>query len=143
MALERAELEVVGDGHCGEKLATLRHQTKSQRDSLLDTHARGWRTRIADLGARRQQAHDGAEQRRLAGAIGSDDGDDAPLADRERYAVHCLDLAVGDMEIADFKQRAHAWLGALMLGLLGLAAASRTQASRPLPHSRGDERFAP
>src|SRR6266496_5897479 len=71
IALECAELEIIGDGHCAEELAPLRHQTKAQRDSLLDADARDWRTGIAHLAARWQQAHDGAEQRRLAGAVGS------------------------------------------------------------------------
>ena len=42
-----------------------------------------------------------ADQRRLAGAIGADDGDDGALLDVERHAVERLGVAVEHIEIFD------------------------------------------
>ena len=62
----------------------------------------------ADAALQRQDAHDGVEQRGLAGAVGADDGDDLVVADLERHRAHRLDLAIGDMHVGDLQQRAHA-----------------------------------
>ena len=47
----------------------------------------------------RQDAHDGIQQRGLAGAVGADDGDDLVVGDLERHRAHGLDLAIGDMGV--------------------------------------------
>jgi len=60
------------------------------------------------LALRRQQAHRGAEQRGLAGAVGSDDGDDLAFVHLQRDLVHGLHRAVGDAEVPEFKKRCHA-----------------------------------
>ena len=62
---------------------------------------------LGAFAARRQQSHDRREQRRLAGAVGADDRDDAAFGDRQRNAVHRLDLAVGDVQVDDLQQYAH------------------------------------
>jgi hypothetical protein len=41
------------------------------------------------------------DQRRLAGAVGADDGDDGALLDVERNAVERLDVAVENIEVLD------------------------------------------
>src|SRR5439155_20368246 len=54
---------------------------------------------------RRKQTGQGAQGRRLAGAVGADQGDDGARVDRERDALDSLDLAVGDAEVLDLEQR--------------------------------------
>jgi hypothetical protein len=55
-------------------------------------------------GGRRQQAGDGAQQRRLARAVGAEECDDFGTADTEIDAVHHADLAVAGMQASDFEQ---------------------------------------
>ena len=50
------------------------------------------------------QPGDGLEQRRLAGAVGAEQGDDLALADLEVDAEQHLHVAVGDVELADEQQ---------------------------------------
>ena len=46
------------------------------RDALLDFELRHVLAGEGDAALQRQHAHDGVEQRGLAGAVGADDGDD-------------------------------------------------------------------
>jgi hypothetical protein len=52
---------------------------------------------------RRQRAHDRGQQRRLAGTVGPDHGDDLARADVEVGVGKRLDLAVRDGQVADFE----------------------------------------
>ncbi len=54
---------------------------------------------------RLQHAGDGADQRGLAGAIGTDDGDDRAFLDLERDAIERLGIAVEDVEVLDFQHQ--------------------------------------
>ena len=84
------------------------HQAQARRDAVLDVERRDIGAGKVGPALQRQHAHDGVEQRGLAGAVGADDGDDLVVGDVERHAAHGLDLAVGDMDIGKFQQRAHA-----------------------------------
>ena len=46
-------------------------------------------------------AGDGADERRLAGAVGADNGDDRALFDLKRHAVERLHVAVKHIEVFD------------------------------------------
>ena len=54
-------------------------------------------------GARRLDAGDGADQARLAGAVGADDGDQLALLGAERDAVERLRVAVEEVEAFHFE----------------------------------------
>ena len=104
---EGAELQIVLDVHGAEQFAVLGHQTQARRDAILDVE-RGHVQACEGGGAlERQHAHDGVQQRGLAGAVGADDGDDLVVGDLERHRAHRLDLAVGDMDVTDLQERAH------------------------------------
>ena len=57
----------------------------------------------------RQHAHQGVEQRRLAGAVGADHGDRRwPASARERQAVQHLGAAVAGVQVVDVEQESAA-----------------------------------
>src|SRR5262249_6312029 len=74
-------------------------------DALLDRQLAGRRPQVREVALRREQSHQRAEQRGLAGAIGANDRDDRPRGDRKRDAAHGLDFAVRDVQIAHVEQR--------------------------------------
>ena len=102
---EGAELEVVGDTHRGEELASLGDEDQSARDALLDRQRRGRRPAVHDVAVRGQEPDDRAEQRRLAGAVGSDDADDRAREDVQRNPVHRLDLAIPHVQVPHLEKR--------------------------------------
>jgi hypothetical protein len=59
-------------------------------------------------GARRQEAEDGADRRRLAHAVAAEQRHDLARADREVDPEEHLARAIGGLEPADVEQRAHA-----------------------------------
>ena len=65
---------------------------------------------VAPLGA--EQTRDGLEGGRLAGAVGPEEGDDAPRGDPERDALqHQDDVIVDHLDVVDRQQnRARAWV---------------------------------
>jgi len=64
------------------------------------------RMSVAALGP--QQAGDGLERGRFAGAVGPEEGDDAPLGDLERHALQHEDHVVVDhLDAVDGEQRGH------------------------------------
>jgi hypothetical protein len=103
-----AEDQVIGDRHLAEQLALFRHKANAALDALLDIEAAKIDALLDDPSSRRQQAHEGAEQRRLAGAVGANHGDDLAGLEPQREAAHGFDLAVGDVKILDRKKRRHA-----------------------------------
>jgi hypothetical protein len=103
-----AELQIVLDVHGGEQAAVLRHQAEPGGDAVLDLQQRHVLAGERGGALQRQDAHDGRQQRGLAGAVGADDSDDLVVADVERNAAHGLDLAVGNMDAGNVQQRAHA-----------------------------------
>jgi hypothetical protein len=49
----------------------------------------------------RQQPRQGIQHRRLAGAVGANQGDDLPFVYLKRDAVNGFDAAVGDFQVFD------------------------------------------
>ena len=86
----------------------LRHEAQSGRDAVLDLKPGEVGSGKGHAARERQDAHDGVQQCRLAGAVGADDGDDLVLGDIERYATDCFNLAVGDVDIGQLQQVARA-----------------------------------
>ena len=56
-------------------------------------------------GARRRQARDRAQRRRLAGAVGADQRDALALLDGQRDALERLDVAVVGVDVVDLEHR--------------------------------------
>ena len=72
-----AQQQVVGHRHRGEQGARLRHQRDAALHALLQRQALHRLTVERHLAARGQHAHQGVQQRALAGAVGADHGDHA------------------------------------------------------------------
>ena len=73
-------------------------------------------------GARRRQARDRAQRRRLAGPVGADERDALALLDRQRDALQRLDVAVVRVDVVDLEHR-HQSTTALLTLALGLVLA--------------------
>ena len=73
-----AEPQIVEHRHFGEQFALLRHEAEAALDALLDLEAGKIDAVERDAAAEAQQAHRAGQQRRLAGAVRADDGDDPP-----------------------------------------------------------------
>jgi hypothetical protein len=86
----------------------LGYQAEAGGDAVLDLELRHVRAGKGNTALQRQDAHDGVEQRGLAGAVGADDGDDLVVADLERDRADRFHLAIGDMRVGDGEQCAHA-----------------------------------
>ena len=104
---EAAKLQVFLDGHGAEQFAMFRNDAQARRDAVLDLEPGNLLIRERDAAGERQNAHDGVEQRGLARAVGTDDGDNLVGIDVERRAAHGLDLAVEDVRIFDRQQSGH------------------------------------
>jgi hypothetical protein len=61
----------------------------------------------AHLARHRHEARDRAKRRRLARAVGAEDGHDLAFADRERDAVQRLHRAVARLDVLNFEERRH------------------------------------
>jgi hypothetical protein len=95
-----AQTQVLGHGHLGEDGVLLWHEGDPQAQKLLGSQSR-------DLGAgeghpaagERREPADGAQQGRLAGAVGADDRGDRAGGGLEIDAAEDLDVAlVGDAQ---------------------------------------------
>ena len=86
----------------------LGHQAEARRDAVLYFQPRDVLAGKSHAAGQRQDPHDGVQQCGLAGAVGADDGDDLVVGDLERHRAHGLDLAIGDVGVGHFQQRAHA-----------------------------------
>ena len=106
-APEGAKLEILADGHGGEQVALFGHQGDAESDPVLGRHVGEVGAVEGDAPARRQQPHDGGEQRRLAGAVGADHRGDRAGFDRQGDPLDGLHLAIGDVEVGDVEKRAH------------------------------------
>src|SRR5690606_28260643 len=96
---------VVLDRQLAEELAALGNEAYAACDARLDFGGAEIVAGVAHAPGAGQQAHQGAEQRRLAGAVRADHGDDRSLLHAQRDAVQRLDLAVADFQLVDFEQR--------------------------------------
>ena len=102
MVLVGAEEEVLADGVRGENLPALGDVRHAEADDLVwplggDVDAIE-RDRAAAL---LDQAGDRAEERRLAGAVGTDERDDFALGDLQGDVLEGADDAVADFDVGD------------------------------------------
>src|SRR5262249_13328439 len=106
-----AHAQVLVDGEMREDVDLLRHVADAERLHPVRRDAADRRAAEADGAAMRaEEAEDGLEQRRLAGAVGADDEGDAVRGDREREPLQDVDAAlVAGMDVVDLEEgRAHA-----------------------------------
>src|SRR5579884_3696255 len=99
-----AEQEVVVDGHVREQLAAFRHETEPQLDAALGIERGDVLAVEKDPAPAGQEADGGHQQRRLAGAVRPDHGDDLAGLDLQRDVAHRLHLAVGHADSFDREQ---------------------------------------
>mmetsp|Transcript_5849 Transcript_5849/g.22958 ORF Transcript_5849/g.22958 Transcript_5849/m.22958 type:complete len:216 (-) Transcript_5849:50-697(-) len=103
-----AEQQVVFDAHRAEQLALLGHQGQARHHALFQRQAGDVLAGEAQgRAARRDQAHQRAEQRALAGAVGADDRDDAVLGHRKAQAVQHLGAAIAGVQVDHLEERGH------------------------------------
>jgi hypothetical protein len=97
-----ADVEVLGHRERRKHLAPLGHLAEAEVANAMARPARNVHAAENDAAAQlRPHPGERADQRRLAGAVGADDGDDGALLDLERYAVERLDVAVEHIEVFD------------------------------------------
>ena len=100
-----AGLQILGDRQVGEDAAAFRHMGDAELDDLLGRQAVDAPAVEPDFaGARRRQARDRAQRRRLARAVGADQGHDVARADLDRHALEGGDLVVMDVDVGQAKQ---------------------------------------
>ncbi len=102
-----AEPQVLLDGQLDEGSAALGDVRDPEPRDRVGAGASAERTAAEDdrpLAA--DGAGDGAQRRRLAGAVGAEDGDDLALADLEADAVERLDGPVAGLDLVQLEQRA-------------------------------------
>jgi hypothetical protein len=108
VAPDGAQAQVVHHGQAGEDPASFRHVRDAQFDDRLRGQAIDPLAGELDAPAlRMQEARDGPQRGRLAGAVGAEDDPDLARKDFERRPGHGRHGAVGDMEIRDGQQRRH------------------------------------
>jgi hypothetical protein len=86
----RAELKVLLDGHPSEGPTPLRHMRDAKTHDVLGGAAGKSVVAEPDLAAAANYAAERAQRRRLTGAVGAEQGDDAALAERKINAVQRL-----------------------------------------------------
>src|SRR6185437_1322764 len=92
------------DREAGEDSPPLRYLHDAERGDEVRGHLVQRLAFEADLAApRMQEAADRAQRRRLAGAVGADQGDDLLLLDGERDAFQRLDVVVEDVDVVDLE----------------------------------------
>ena len=89
-----AQLQILFDAHADESAARLRHMGDPEAHDVLGGPAGDRLAVEADLAAHPHHAADRAQRRRLAGAVGAEQGDDAALGKLEVEPVQRLALPV-------------------------------------------------
>ena len=101
-----AEIEVLAHRHVGEQFAAFRDIARCRRArSPRPSAPRSDRALAADIAGIGHQPGDGVEQRRLAGAVEPDDGDEFAGVDVDRHVLQRLRLAVLDADLVDGEKR--------------------------------------
>jgi hypothetical protein len=99
LATVGTEFEVVLDRQVREHHATLGALRQTERHDLVRRDARDVPALEHDAaGLGRDQARDGAQQRRLAGTVRADERDDLALPDRDRDVLERVHCAVEHLE---------------------------------------------
>jgi hypothetical protein len=103
-----AELQVLLHGHSGESSPPLRHVRNAEPHHILG-RAAGDRLSVEHhLAGGADHSAQGAERRRLAGAVGAQKCRDATLLDGKIEPVQDLDVTVGSAQITNVEQDRHA-----------------------------------
>ena len=101
-----AELEVLAHGHRAEQQPALGHERQALAHEALGPRRGDAGAAVGDRPrADGDEADDGLEQRRLAGAVRADDGDELALADGEVDVVQHLGVAVAGPDRRELEQR--------------------------------------
>ena len=101
-----AEPQVLLDRQIGEDAPSLGHERDAAARNVLGLATHDRRPGEPDVAAaRRDEAHDRVQRRRLAGAVRPDQPDDLAATDVEREVAHGGDAAVGDVEARDREHR--------------------------------------
>ena len=103
--VQQAEAQVVGHRHRREDRPAARHQRDARSDDLLGGLLGDRLSVERDRPGRGGEPADGLEDRRLAGAIGSQQRDDLALGHVEVHAEQHLQLAVAHVDIGRPEQR--------------------------------------
>src|SRR5204862_2467848 len=98
----------------------------AEQDALLERAQADRRAVVLESAARLQDAHQGVEQGRLAGAVRADHGDYLAGAGGDRQAVQDLGSAVAGVQVVDVEQE-------LGHGAYDSACAARGAAPGPGP----------
>ena len=92
---QAAQHQVLGNAHAGEQAAPLGHVADAEAGDLRRAQADKVAPAVLDGPAgRRRGADDALEQRRFAGPVAAQQGDDLPLVQVERHVADDVALAV-------------------------------------------------
>src|SRR6202011_3594599 len=105
-ARHRAELQILLDRDLQEGAATLRHMGDAETHDVLGRPTRDLPAFEGDVASGVHHAAQRAQHRRLAGAVGAEQGPDMALREAEADAVKRLVLAVEGIKAPDLKHRA-------------------------------------
>ncbi len=120
-----AHLQVFRNAHARENPAAFRRLGDAQPGDFVRRHVGDVLPVEFDLaGAGAGLAEDRHHQRRLAGAVGADQGDDLARLDLEVDALQRLDLAVGRAQAADREQGRCGGRGHVPLSITAMASSS-------------------
>src|SRR5258708_3325390 len=101
---EGAEFEILKRGMLREELPSLRHQREAARLDEVGWHALERPALIQNLSAAwPMQARNGAQERRLAGAIGAEKGDDLSFLDAQVDAAQNAERSVASLDVLHLK----------------------------------------
>ena len=100
-----AELEILRDRHRREDAAPFRHQHQPARGADVGRRPRQRLAAEAHDAGIGDQAHDRAHERRLAGAVRSEDGDELAIRGRQAGGVKGLDAAVAGRKLLHLQDR--------------------------------------
>src|SRR5581483_8474585 len=104
----RAELEILPDGEVGEQPAALEDVSQAERDALVGRQAVDRTPGQPDPAlARSHQTRDAVEERRLPGAVRTQERDDLALPHLQRHVPQHLEVAVRDRQPLDPEQGGH------------------------------------
>ena len=99
--------QVLVDAEVGEGAAAFRYVADAAAHDLLRRHADDRAAVELDRALRTHHAADGAQRRRLAGAVGAEQRGDAALRQREAHVVQRLRLSVVGLQALHLEQRCH------------------------------------
>src|SRR5260370_144456 len=96
------DVEVLGDRECGENLASFRHLANAQVAHAMALPARDVDIAERDAAARgSKHARDGANERSLARAVRTNNGNDGPRVDFDRHTSKRLRVTIEEVEVLD------------------------------------------